>query len=271
MRKYLAFFLWLAIACLIPGIGLSQDKTDTKAKDKDKTAKEDPTALDYQNLAKMKEVVGKIAAVDVKAKTMTLTIEFSHQEPNKNFNANSANQKILQLQQQIQHDYEQAARAKNPAGRQQALMRVQNHIQQLQNAGVNLEKMFTIVKTTKDFSLEVEDPLKVARATLPNKFDDQGEVVKYTDDQLKQMKSTDIQGAYTASPEDLKGGQTVRLYLDPPKTDKKTDTADGDSKDSKSSQSVPPANLSRVRMVLIQEEAPVTDSPDPKKKKKKDN
>jgi hypothetical protein len=276
-----------AAACMsltVLGLGAvaGQDKGDTKSKDKDKVAKQETTADDYQNLATLKDVTGKIASVDVTAGTMTLTIEWSYMEPNKNFNAAGANQKLTQQQQQVQNDYDQIMRAKNPVQRQQAMSRLQTHLQQLQNSAANMQNMFKVAKSSKDFDLEVMDPVKVARAKLPVQYDSEGEVVKYTDEQLKKMKSADISSAYTAAPEDLKVGQQVKLYLNPPKEDKKksdpagdkkTD-AGGDAQDSKdkTAPATPPAALTRVRMVLILEEASPPDPDDSaKKKKKKDN
>jgi hypothetical protein len=93
------------------------------------------------------------------------------------------------------------------------------------------------------------------------------------------MKSPDITGAYTAKPEDLKVGQGVKLYLDPPKDDKKKSEATADKKSEGSAtetkdKSTPASQqmpLSQVRMVLITEESNPMDSDAAKKKKKKDN
>jgi hypothetical protein len=264
-----AFAFALALTLALPAALPGQDKSD---KAKDKGTKLDATLEDYQNLAKMKDVVGKIAAVDVTAGSMTLTIDWSHMEPNKNFNA--ANQKAAQQLQQMQRDFTQSMQAKNPVQRQQALARLQVH---MQNSSANLQNMFHVVKATKDFDLVIEADFKVARSTPEQKFDEQGEVIKYTDDQLKKMKSPDITGAYKAKAEDLRVGQGVKLYLDPPPKDdkkksdsdgdKKTDTGSADSK-AKSSTQMP---LSQVRMVLITDDSSATDSPDAGKKKKKDN
>jgi hypothetical protein len=269
MRKTLGCFallLTFGLPAALPG----QDKAD---KAKDKVTKEDATLEDYQSLAKLKDVVGKIAAIDMTAGTMTLTVDWSHVEPNKNANVTAATQKAAQQQQQMQRDYTQSMQAKNPVQRQQALARLQMHMQQ---SGANLQNLFHVVKASKDFDLLVQDTLKVARSSPEQKYDDQGELVKYTESQLKKMKSADITGAYTAKAEDLKVGQGVKLYLDPPKDDKKksddkkTDTAANDTKDAKakSTQQMP---LSQVRMVLITDESSVTDADAAKKKQKKDN
>src|SRR5436309_2738966 len=117
------FTCLLALALLIPGASDGQDKQDNKAAKKDKVTKEEATPQDYANLAQVKEVIGKIAAVDVKGGTMTLTLEWSHWEPKNAAAAKSnPNQKLQHLQNQIQREYEQAMRAKNPVQRQQALL-----------------------------------------------------------------------------------------------------------------------------------------------------
>jgi hypothetical protein len=268
--------LFLALALAVPGVLEGQDKTDTKAKDK--VTKEDATREDYQNFAKMKEVSGKIAAVDVTGLTMTLTVDWSHLEPNKNFNAAAATQKAQQQQQQMLRDYNQIMQAKNPVQRQQALARLLMRMQQ-QTSGANLQTMFQVAKASKDFDVVVQSTFKVARSSVESKVDEQGELVKYTDEQLKKMKSPDITGAYTAKPEDLKVGQGVKLYLDPPKDDKKKSEATADKKSEGSAtetkdKSTPASQqmpLSQVRMVLITEESNPMDSDAAKKKKKKDN
>jgi hypothetical protein len=265
--------LLLSLSMLIPAGAGGQDKPDAKKKDKDKVTKEDATTQDYAALAQVKEIEGKIAAVDVKGGTMTLTIEFTHLEPNKNMAKGNVEQKLLQQMQQIQREYDQAMKFKNAVQRQQALLKLEAHIQKLQANGANLQGMFKAVKTSKDFDLEVMDSLKVARATPEMKYDDEGEIIKYTDEQLKKMKSTDVPGGYTASGDDLKVGQTVKLWLSPPKTkksdkksegDKKTESGDTkDDKDKGSTDGTP--NRPQVRMALIEEES---DLPEPKGKDK---
>jgi hypothetical protein len=261
MRKLFAVFtLLLAAVLLLPPAGVSQDKKDKK----NKTTSEPATAQDYTYLGQMKDIQGKIAAVDVKAGTITLTVEFQHWELNKNANLNNANANAAKLQQQVLREYNQIMTAKNPVQRQQALLRLQQTMMQMEKQGVNLQKMFHVVTTTKDFDLEPMDTLKVARSQLEMKYDENtGELIKYSDEELKKMKSPDISGAYTASPDDLKTGQSVKLYLSPPKKKAKDDPPPDGDKSQTTDQSPPP----RVRMALITAEAP--DMPDPKTKKDK--
>ena len=204
---------------------------------KDTVTKVDATLQDYTDLAQVKEIAGKIADVDVKEQTMTFTIEWSSVQPNPNPpNLGKKNQKAAQLQQQLTRNYNTAMSSNNPIHRQQALMRFQQHLQQLQATGnAIVASMFQVVKSSKDFTVTIVDNVKVAKLQLETKYNDEGEEVKYTAAELKKLKSTDITGAYKAAPDDLKIGQSVVLYLIPPKkqdtkkTDKDAKKTDSDS------------------------------------------
>ncbi|HMC65089.1 MAG TPA: hypothetical protein VKI65_09120, partial [Gemmataceae bacterium] len=92
--------------------------------------------------------------------------------------------------------------------------------------------------------------------------------IKYTPEQLKKIKSTEPPEGYTASADDLKVGQTVKLWLSAPKETKKSDSTSGDTTD-KSTPSATQVNRPRVRMALIQEESDLPEPKEPKQKKKK--
>jgi len=266
---YLA--LLLSAILLIPAGSVGQQKNNNQKKDI--VTKEETTPQDYLSLASLKEVVGKIAEFDLKAGTMTFTLAWSHWEPKSNIDASTYAKANQQLQQQLMREYNKIMLAKNPIQQQQALMLYQARLQQLQaSAGVNFQKMFRIVKSSKDFELKLTDKINVGRAKLEEKYTDEGEFIKYTDAEIKKMKSADIRGAFTAAPTDLKNGQTVKLYLKPPKKQdvKKPEgstTGDADAKD----QQTADRKIARpqVRMVLIMEEPITEDLPDATKKKKK--
>lgn len=274
------FVVGMGLALLVPGAEGQDKKTDNKAKDK--VAKEDATPADYAGLAQIKEIVGKIAAVDTTSGTMTFTFEWSHWEPNANAAKGGANpnQKALQEQQQLMREYEQIMRAKNPVQKQQALMKLQQHMARLQAGGGAGQNMFKVVKSSKDFELELTSDLKVARLNVERKFDDEGELVKLTDEQLKKLKSADVPGGYTAAGSDLKVGQTVKLWLSPPSKDKKKTPATGDTKSDKTETAKGEGkdkltggttDIARpiVRMVLITEESTLPEPKETPKKKKK--
>jgi hypothetical protein len=261
MRKLMPLVtMFVLTLLLLPASGVGQEKKGDGGKGK--VNREDATPQDYAYLVQAKEAYGKIVAVDVKAGTMTLSIEFQHWEPNKN-NPGKANpnQKILQLQQQIQRDYEQVMRAKNPLQKQQALIRLQQDMQKAQmqagKGAPDFMQMFHVVKTVKEFDLAVMDAVKVARTQPEAKFDtDTGEIIKYTDEQLKKMKSPDVPGGLTANPADLAAGQAVKIWVGTAKPEPKGKDAGGDAKAAMQ-------NRPQVRMVLILADST---APEPKSK-----
>ncbi|HYV34686.1 MAG TPA: hypothetical protein VE988_03215 [Gemmataceae bacterium] len=316
MRKLCGCFALLtAVILALPESTDGQQKNPGKKK-QDTVNKEETTPLDYAYLAQAKEVQGKIVDVSVVGGTLTLNIEWSHMEPNPNpkaaQKAAKGNQKAAQLQQQVLRDYNKIMTDPNPVHRQQALIKFQMHVQQLQatnaNLNANLPNLFVVVKSSKDFDLDVTEEVKVARTQLADKYNDEGELIKYTAEELKKMKHPEMPG-YKATWEDLRTGQTVKLYISPPKkqpakkTDadsKKTDPdakkagsdakkSDADPKksdpaiaagkvgkddqtgDAKDKQPEPPmpSGHSIVRMVLILEEAPPPPDPPADKGKKK--
>jgi hypothetical protein len=261
MHKLIGFgTVLLTVLFTIPGASEGQDKKGSKKND---VVVEDATPQDYAALGKIKEIVGKIAAIDVKAGTMTFTLEWQTWELNNNA-GKGGDQAMAKLQQQYMREYQQIMQSKNPMQRQQAFMRLQ---QTMQQAGVNYQKLFHVVKHSKDFDLDLMSTLKVARATMESKYDEQGEIIKYSDEQLKKLKSPDVPGGYIATTEDLVAGQGVKLFLSPPKSKPKDTT---ESKDGEKTPAGTTVAHPQVRMVLIQTEpvAPDPKSKDDKKKKK---
>jgi hypothetical protein len=257
-----AFLLIAAFALLGPAASFGQQKNaDPK---KDTVTKEETTVQDYANLAQVKEIVGKIADIDLKAGSVTFTVEVPRVEANPD--AVNQNQK---QQQQLMQQYNKIMAIKNASQRQQAMMLFQAQLQQLQAAGgANVPNMWRVVKTSKDYEVGVLDKVKVARSKVEQKFNDEGEPIKVTAADLKKLKSPDISGAYIASADDLKPGLTVKLYLSPPKKAKKTDSARTDDKGDPTPSNTLAARP-QVRMVLIiNDDVSVSDPPDTSRKKK---
>ena len=227
-----------------------QQKKDTPKKDD--VTKEETTLQDYVNLAQVKEIVGKIAEIDPKASSLTFTIEWSHMEPKVNA-AGNQNQKLLQQQQQLMTRYYKIMAMKNSLQQQQQMAQFQAQVQQFQAAGnANLANM-SAVKSSKDYELGVMDKVKVARVKLEEKYTEEGELIKFTKEEIKKMKSADMPGAYTAQFEDLKPGFAVKLYLSPPK--KQATKKSNDSTEEKKTTSSAWLRGPRLRMVLILDDA----------------
>jgi hypothetical protein len=236
--------LLAALLILCPAVSFSRQKD---GQNKDTVTKEEAKAQDYANLAQVKEIVGRIGDIDLKAGSLTLTIESQRLEPNADAKVDGTQQQKLMLQ------YSQIMALPNSVKKQQMLVKFQAQLQQLQASS-----MFKTVKFSKDYELPVVDKLKVARAKLEQKYTDEGEIIKYSAADLKKMKSPDITGAFIAAEEDLKSGLMVKLYLTAPK---KLTTKD------KQATASPLAGRPQVKMVLIGDEGSLAEPPDPPKKK----
>jgi hypothetical protein len=263
-RTFNILVILSAFSVLVPVAAFAQQK-DVDAK-KDTATKEETTPQDYTSLAQVKEIVGKIADIDIKAGSVTFTVEIPRWEPNPDAKNANQNQQLQQQQQQMMAQYNKIMQMKNAQQKQQALMLWQAQMQQLQAVSGNAANMWRIGKSSKDYEVAFVDKVKVARSKLEKKFTDEGEPIKISATDLKKLKSTDIPGAYIASLEDLRPGLTVKFYLTPPKkqTAKKTDAAKSDDKDNPSGAL---AARPQVRMLLIMEDANAADAPDAPKKK----
>src|SRR6266542_2914397 len=223
MRKLLfTAGLLTAISMMVPSDAVSQDK----GKGKDKVKQEATTDEDYTKLAKAKELTGKLTTLDPTAKALTIKAEYQTKEPIPPKNANAAQQlQNLQLEQQrLTTEYQQILNIKNPTTRAQRLQSWQLRYSQWQNRYQTfLSKNQTQYKTVthaKDYELDIDVDVKVARQNLPVEYDDKGNIKEYTKEELKKMRDKDLPG-YTAKFEDVQPGQTVKLYVAAPKPAKK--------------------------------------------------
>jgi len=298
----------LALTLAVADVGHAQNKAAQKKKDAVK--QEDPTPQDYASLSQAKEVVGKLTFVDMGTNTLTLRIEFQQYVPNNTpqntKNLTAQQQSILRSQQQLMRDYQSILTSRNVFQQQQRMQKWQNDWQQLQmklvKAGMNTNQYKTVT-TAKEFEFDVASDLRVARANLPPEYDDKGNIVTYTKEELKKKQDSVLPG-YTAKVDDLTPGQTVKLYLGSRKTtakktdgnlktdpkdlkvdpvDNKLDKKGDDPEATKPAKATPfggkttPLDAQApprpfVRSVLIQTEADLSTLPKtPEKKKKKQN
>jgi hypothetical protein len=82
------------------------------------------------------------------------------------------------------------------------------------NAGVGKMPNFRVQQTKKDIDFQGTEEVKVRTMVLPDKFDDKGNVVKYTKEELAELKGKDKKlPGYESSLEKLETGQTVKVTL----------------------------------------------------------
>ena len=102
-------------------------------------------------------------------------------------------------------------------------------------------------KNWTNLELPVHDDVQVRLAQPPAQFDDKGKPKKYTKKELDELRGSDKKlPGYTASLEDLKPGQMVKVMLvrkaGTPKVSKKDD--------------IPPEYKPQVNLIVIMREAP---------------
>lgn len=191
---------WTALAMLVllaPAVA-AQQKQDKNGPANDQ---------DYKALAQMREVSGKLAAVQPSGRGLTLRYEYQLLEPKGQ--ATPQMQSYLQQQQQLMQ-------LRNPWRAAQELQQLQAQAQR-QAAGA-----FKTVNAHKDFELEAVEDVKVRTMHLPVVYDDKGQPRKYSDKELRELKGPDTRlPGYQADFDGLKPGQTVKLTL----TRKKPDAA----------------------------------------------
>jgi hypothetical protein len=163
------------------------EKKDVDKKDVDKKAPEEVSAG---------SITGKVVQVDETKKTLKISV------PNKEINQNEANaiaNDTLQIQQV-------AATERNPVNRANRIAQLQQSIAKHQ---ANLYKI-----TYKDMDFTVVEEVKVRMANPPPKFDEKGKPIKYTPEELKELKGTDTKApGYKAEFSDLRQKQVVQLVL----------------------------------------------------------
>ena len=215
-------------------------------------AAKDATPRDYLALADAHTVSGKLLSVGSSDKSLSLRVDYqvAQLNPNGVKSADAGLQRVLREQQH-------ACQTRNPLRRAQQLQRLQADILKLQAQG--LKNAFKVVNEHKEFDLESAPEVVVRRLELPAEYDDKGNLKKYTAAELKELKgkNPDLPG-YTATFDELRAGQTVRVTLAKPKADKDK-PKDKDAADDKKPQ---------VSMIVIVADAPA-DTPAPKGKKNK--
>lgn len=208
------------------------------------------TALpqDYAQLGAVREVVGRLTS-GAGGKSIAFEVEITRTEKNPNYrppkitvnNRNNGNQtNLIRQMQNLQRQQAQIARIRDPRDRQRRMIQLQQQMarmqQQMQQQALRQQQdlmrriaqarssaaksnngPFRIVKTTKEFMLNLTDGAVVRWNTPPTEYDEKGFLKKYTPEDLRKMKGSDSRlPGYEAEIEDLQPGQLVRLYLNPP-------------------------------------------------------
>lgn len=206
--------LGLPLLFLLPA--LAADKKDEKPVP--------ASQQDYNQLIQQGHIAGKLVKVDPKRKTLTVEVEYEHLQANNNKGGNNAQlQQQVQQQQQILREQAQIMQVRDPVQRmrrlQQLVARIQRQQIQAANNQNNQQNAFKVVTSKKDFELEANEDVKVRILTLPEVFDDKGNVKKYKPEELKELKGPNASlPGYISDFDKLEVGQIVKVHLDKSKS-----------------------------------------------------
>jgi len=83
--------------------------------------------------------------------------------------------------------------------------------------GTGQNSPYKVAHDYKDFDLPVADKVVVRKLNLGMEYDNEGNVKTFTKEEIAKLKGNDPKvPGYAAKLEDLKAGQFVHLYLNPP-------------------------------------------------------
>ena len=243
------------------------------------------TAQDYFYLGNVKSISAQLLSFDDSARTITVRIDVPEWVPNPNFKSNN-NQyaHLMQHQNHLAAEQAKLAAAKTPT-QVNAHMRQIAHLQNLiaqdmaRLTNVNPNNLpFKVIQHQKDFDLDLQENIVYRKMSLPQEYDDTGNLKTYSKEKIAELKGKDsTKPGYSATASEFHSGQYVGVYLTPPKKKASSSSSsssssakdsDKDARDVKGDDSAMMPEKPTVRMLIIMQEgtAPTTTNPPPKKK-----
>jgi hypothetical protein len=227
-NRFLGSTLLVAFVLLAPALA---------ADDKKPAGKDDKTKpLDADTLP-IGAYTGKMLDVVDQDGNFTAQVDITHYEP-KDPKHPDAYAKAMQL---VTREQERIARLEHDVATAKKPQEQANKLKQLENAmGLlekHMEKAAQDIKTvtehkTVDFQIARDAKLRIM--VLPARFDDEGKIKTYTDEEKKALKGDNPSlPGYEAKLSDLKANDVVRIRLWRPLKEKSTDSASDSDKDSK--------------------------------------
>jgi hypothetical protein len=257
MCKSCAFLTLLSFVLVSTGVpGQENPQPRKKGNERSRAA----TEQDYAALASQKTAMGRLTSMDG-SQQLTLKVEFQTLEAKDNaalLNQKLARSQVLQQQQAVR-EFQRIQRIRNPWVRDQRMQALVARLQAQQaNAAFDPRNSpFRTVTASVTFQLPIVENLKVARSQPEVEYDDKGQVIEYTAEELKKRRDPDMPG-YSAKVDDLRAGQLVTVYLGKhkPAARDKEKNIDG-PKDKEKPKDIAAAEESRpeIRMILILTEA----------------
>jgi hypothetical protein len=238
---------------LVSGLVLVVASLAADKKNGDKTTPADDKEL--EKLAQQGEVTGKLTTVG--SSLVTLQVDYPTLQPNRTGAAPVG--AALRHEQSVLRQQEQALRIRNPLQRAQRLQQLA--VENERYALTHGHSPVKVVTQAKSYDLELGDAVKVRLTQPPPQYDEKGNLKKYTDKELREMRGTDANlPGYAGDTNSLKAGQIVKVTFGKPKAAPADKEKDKDATDTKT----------QVKMILVLADANDT-SADKSGKNKKGN
>jgi hypothetical protein len=237
MRRHLRW-TGLVLVLVLAGFARAADKKNADRGDR-------ASDQDYSALAQLTEVTGKLVNVNSSDKSFTLQIDLTHLQPKGNQNPVRQESHASRRQEHFLRQEQEILRTKDPVQRAEKMRRLAAEMEREQQQAARQNNAVHTTTEHKGFDLDAVADAQVRRQDPPVQYDEKGNVKKYTDKELKELKGPDTKlTGYAADWTDLKVGQMVKITLT--KAQDKKDNKDKDKTDTKP----------RASQVLIVKEAP---------------
>jgi hypothetical protein len=207
-------FRWsvLLLVMVLPIPAADKGEKKKKKGDKDVTG---ATTADYAALARTRTIVGTLTNVEADGKSLTFHYHYQSLVPK---NQKGKGQNLSRRLEKLVQRQEQIMRIADPVKRIQRLQQLAAQIENLKAKIATAQaSAYKATPARKEFDLQAIDDVKVRLMELPVEYDDDGHVIKYSPKQRKELKGKGNLPGYRGNWENLTPGQTVKLYLVPPK------------------------------------------------------
>lgn len=210
--------------------------------------------------------MGTLSHVEADGKSLTFHYHYQSLVSKKQ---NNRIQYLMGRLQNLVLQQDQIKLIADPAKRIQRLQNLAARIENLKAKLATAQANGKVTTARKEFDLQAIDEVKIRLVDLPVEYDEDGNVIKYSAKQRKELKGKGNLPGYRGSWENLTPGQTVKLYLLPPKR-KPADKGKGkvEVKDKAAFDLLEEPDKPLIKMIVVLAEADADANAGPKKKRK---
>jgi predicted outer membrane protein len=234
-------------------VGLALLVPFAAADDKKPAGKDDKTKPVSADTLSNGAYTGKILQLPDDDGKFTAQVDITHYEPKDPKHADAyakAMQQVIREQErvaQLEHEY---ATAKKPQEQARKFKQLENAQAELDRRMEKAAQDIKVVTEHKTVDFQLSRDAKVRIMVLPTRFDDDGKIKAYTDEEKKALKGDNPSLAgYEAKLGDLKANDAVRIRLWRPIKEKSTDTPSDSEKDGKATNATSKAVVTEIAIL----------------------